>query len=111
MKITQMEALGNSLFSLTDEGELWEFKVDTREWSRCKSIGDSEVILEQRNNILIEELDVSSRVLNVLSRNNINTIGELTALDNNILKTLPGLGEKSRFELENALQLFLEVGI
>ncbi|MBP6116035.1 MAG: hypothetical protein KA498_05315 [Neisseriaceae bacterium] len=110
MKITQMVGFGNSLFTLTDDGELWEFNVQLQDWSKCKSIVSEEQVLKTKKQKSVDSLDVSSRVLNALKKHEINTIGELMNLGEGGIKSISGLGEKSQFELRNALSL-LEVDV
>ncbi|MGO3858192.1 DNA-directed RNA polymerase subunit alpha C-terminal domain-containing protein [Neisseriaceae bacterium CLB008] len=110
MKITQMVGVGNSLFALTSSGELWEFDTQERAWMKCKSMVSDEEVLKEKKQLLVDSLEVSNRVLNALKKNKINTVGELLSLDKSGINSIAGLGEKSMFELKNAL-LLLEMDV
>lgn len=86
MKITQMVGLGDRLFVLTDDGGLWVFNAEHNTWSPCKGINSDAIALEEKKQLLIDELDVPTRVLNVLKQSDITTIGELVALGKDGLK-------------------------
>ncbi len=61
------------------------------------------VIPNEKNNIPIEDLDLSVRTMNSLRRGGINTVGELVSKGEKELLSLRNFGQKSRQEVEERL--------
>jgi DNA-directed RNA polymerase subunit alpha len=74
---------------LTEEGESLE--------------GKTSAMLPEQQNTALEELGLSVRAYNSLRRGGISTLGQLIELAQDGLPPLPGLGAKSRTEVESLL--------
>lgn len=108
MKIAQIVGLDKSIFALTEDGELWEFNTQLKFWSKCRRILNRDQVLEEKRKLLIDNLGVSNRVLNALKKHDVDTIGDLLDLDESDVMSIIGLGDKSMFELKNAISLLKE---
>lgn len=105
MKLIQLITVDSFIFGLGDNGSFWEFDLRTRQWRRCPDASITKVHLDAS----IEELSVSKRTQKALYSHGLDTIGDLLQLSDEELADIPGIGYKSRYELENALAI-LQVG-
>ena len=60
-------------------------------------------ILDEKYNILVEQLDLSVRTMNCLRRAGITTVGQLISIGEKELMSLRNFGQKSRIEIEERL--------
>ena len=61
-------------------------------------------IPDEKYNMLVEQLDLSTRALNCLRRSGINTVGEIISMGERELLNLHNFGQKSRQEVEASLK-------
>lgn len=103
MKIIQLMGVGSSLFALTDEGILWEFDVDKRQWSEHQEIEPNIKMEPVSPEASIIGLELPARIHNALQEYGVMTIGSLVELTTDDIIRIPRLGDKSRFELKKTL--------
>ncbi|MGO3858200.1 DNA-directed RNA polymerase subunit alpha C-terminal domain-containing protein [Neisseriaceae bacterium CLB008] len=103
MKIVQIVSVEKALFALTEDGCLWEFDIQKREWRRCKAILNEEENKQLKDATLISQLFVSGRVQKALHGYGLQTVGDLLRVSESERQRIPRLGRKSLFELEKAL--------
>lgn len=65
--------------------------------------GDEEVVVDEGNDILIEEINLSPRTTNALMNNDIKTVADILKLADGELKTLKGFGSKAYDEVKEKL--------
>jgi DNA-directed RNA polymerase subunit alpha len=67
----------------------------------CRRVeSEEEIKIEDGNDILIEEINLSPRTTNALLNNDIRTIGDILKLGDNELRTLKGFGSKAFDEVK-----------
>lgn len=106
--ITPEEALMDSAHSL---GNFFSYILsgeDTEEVQKKKAVASTveETHDDKVNEIIIDELDLPTRVINALLRENIETVGDLIEKGEETLVNLKGVGRKSITLIEKELEKF-----
>jgi len=98
--ITPEEAFEKSCRILVDHFSLF-LGIENNKEKEVEKI----IELDQDNNkIKINDLNISARVINVLLKNNIKTVGNLIKKNEDFLVSLDGMGDKAVGEIKKALK-------
>lgn len=98
--ITPEEAFEKSCRILVDHFSLF-LGIENNKEKEVEKI----IELDQDNSkIKINDLDISARVINVLLKNNIKTVGNLIKKNEDFLVSLDGMGDKAVGEIKKALK-------
>ncbi len=111
--ITPEDALSEAASTLVDHFLFIKGKHDKQKdvINDPETVGDSEKETKQekkdssdnKDNIKIEDLDISSRTINILMKNNIKTVSGLLRKTDDFLMNLEGMGDKGVGEIKEIL--------
>lgn len=97
--ITPSEAIAQASEILVDHFMV----LSGKEVTQKQVEGEPEVVVDEGNDILIEEVNLSPRTTNALLNNDIKTVADILKLTDGELKTLKGFGSKAYDEVKEKL--------
>ncbi|MBP6345868.1 MAG: hypothetical protein KBC57_05305 [Neisseriaceae bacterium] len=103
MKITQIANVDTLVFALCEDGSLWSMDVKDQRWRRCADIQSLAEVRQSRQEKMLKSLNLSNRTFRALSSAGVVNVHQLIKLSVRDLKSIPRLGAKSIYEIENAL--------